>query len=142
MNDFFTRFKRFAVLGLSRNPKSFSRQACAFLKSEGYELYPVNPNTEVIDGQACYSSVASVPEVKAAIFFTPPRVTERLLPECKDKGINDVWFQQGSADNAVIKVADELGMTYKKSCVFMHHPKAGFPHNFHGLIVRILGMDK
>ncbi|PKM76708.1 MAG: hypothetical protein CVU90_11025 [Firmicutes bacterium HGW-Firmicutes-15] len=142
MNGFFTRFNRFAVLGLSRNPKSFSRQACALLKSEGYEIYPVNPNTDVIDDQTCYNSVESLPEVQAAIFFTTPRVTETLLPVCKDKGIIEVWFQQGSADNAVIKAADDLGMTYKKSCVFLHQPNAGFPHNFHRLMVRILGIDK
>jgi len=142
MNDFFTRFNQFAVLGLSRNPKSFSRQACAFLKTEGYEIYPVNPNTDVIDGQACYNSVESLPEVQAAIFFTPPRVTESLLPVCKDKGIIDVWFQQGSADKAVISIADNLGLNYKNSCVFLHHPHAGFPHNLHRSIVRILGMEK
>ena len=142
MNDFFAKFNRFAVLGLSRNPKSFSRQACAFLKTEGYEIYPVNPNTDVIEGQACYNSVESLPAVPAAIFFTPPRVTESLLPVCKDKGIINVWFQQGSADKAVITIADELGLIYKNSCVFLHHPHAGFPHNFHRLIVRMLGRDK
>lgn len=142
MNDFFAKFNRFAVLGLSRNPKSFSRQACAFLKSEGYEIYPVNPNTDVIDGQTCYNSLASLPDVSAAIFFTPPRVTESLLSACKDKGIMDVWFQQGSADKDVIKRADELKLTCKNSCVFLHHPHSGFPHNFHRSIVRILGLDK
>jgi len=142
MKDFFTRFNRFAVLGLSRNPKSFSRNACAFLRSQDCDIYPVNPNTDDIDGQVCYSSVEYLPEVQAAIFFTPPRVTEKLLPLCKEKGIVNMWFQQGSADKAVINAADKLGINYKNSCVFMHHPKAGFPHNFHGFMVRILGMDK
>jgi uncharacterized protein len=142
MNDFFVRFNRFAVLGLSRNPKSFSRQAYTFLKSEGCEIYPVNPNTDSIDGQTCYNSVATLPDAAAAIFFTPPRITETLLPACKDKGILNVWFQQGSADKAVIKAAEELGLSYENSCVFMHHPHAGFPHNFHGFIVRILGRGK
>lgn len=142
MKDFFTRFNRFAVLGLSRNPKSFSRGAYKFLVSEGCEIYPVNPLTDSIDGQVCYSSIESLPEVQAAIFFTTPRVTEKMLPLCKDKGIVNVWFQQGSADKAVISAADKLGINYKNSCVFMHHPKAGFPHNFHGFMVRILGLNK
>lgn len=142
MNDFFARFNRFAVLGLSRNPKSFSRQAYAYLQSEGYELYPVNPHAQGIEGQVCYSSIENLPHVQAAIFFTPPRVSEILLPVCKAKGITDVWFQQGSADNAVLKVADDLGMDFKNSCVFLHLPNSGFPHNFHRLIVRILKTDK
>lgn len=142
MNDFFIRFKRFAVLGLSRDSKSFSRQAYAFLKSQGYELYPVNPNIEAIDDQECFNSVENLPDVQAAVFFTSPRVSEKLLPVCKSKGITDVWFQQGSADSAVLKAADDLGMAYRKSCVFMHLPNAGFPHNFHRFLARILGMDK
>jgi predicted CoA-binding protein len=142
MNDFFARFNRFAVLGLSRNPKSFSRNACVFLKAQGCDIYPVNPNTNDIDGQRCYGSIEYLPAVQAALFFTNPRVSERLLPLCKEKGIVEVWFQQGSADDTVIKVAEGLGITYKNSCVFLHHPKAGFPHNFHRSIIRILGMDK
>jgi predicted CoA-binding protein len=142
MKDFFTIFHRFAVLGLSRNPNSFSRRASKFLVSEGCEIYPVNPNTDNIDGQICYSSIESLPEVEAAIFFTNPRVTEKLLPLCKEKGIVNVWLQQGSADNDVLNAAEKLGINYKKSCVFMHHPKAGFPHNVHGAIVRIFGLDK
>lgn len=142
MKDFFTKFNRFAALGISRDPKSFSRKAVAFLQNQGCEIFPVNPNMSDIDGQACYKSVESLPEVDAAIFFTPPRVTERLLPACKEKGIIAVWFQQGSADDAAIKVADGLGINYHDSCVYMHHPNAGFPHNFHGFVVRVLGKEQ
>jgi len=142
MKDFFVRFNRFALLGLSRDSKSFSRQACTFLRSKGYEIFPVNPNVDIIDGQTCYPSVESLPEVQAAIFFTPPRITETLLPKCKEKGIVEVWFQQGSADQAVMKAADELGIAYNNSCVFLHNPEAGFPHNIHRFVVKILGIDQ
>ena len=73
MNDFFVRHKKFAILGLSRDPKSFSRQAYSYFKSQGYEMYPVNPNVELIDDQACYQSIESLPDVKAAVFFAPTR---------------------------------------------------------------------
>ncbi|KAF1084454.1 hypothetical protein SPSYN_02231 [Sporotomaculum syntrophicum] len=139
MNDFFARFKSLAVLGLSRKPKSFSRQAYDFLQSQGYELYPVNPHAKAIAGQACYDSVEALPEVEAAVFFTPPGVSMALLPLCKEKGIVYVWFQQGSADKAVLKVADELGITYTKSCVFLHQPGAGFPHNVHRILAGVFG---
>ncbi len=139
MNDFFSRFKSLAVLGLSRDPKSFSRQAFSFLQSKGYELYPVNPHVESIDGQVCFESVEALPEVQAAIFFTSPGVSLELLLLCKEKGIVNVWFQQGSADQTVLKAADELGITYTKSCVFLHHPGAGFPHNVHRFLAGAFG---
>lgn len=142
MNDFFSSFKKLAVLGLSREPKSFSRQAYDFLKSEGYDLYPVNPNTDTVDGQTCYKSIEALPEVEAAVFFTSPRVSEKLLAECKKKGITNVWFQQGSVDDTVLKAADKLGIDYKKSCVYLHLPNAGFPHNFHRFIVKAFRIEQ
>jgi len=139
MNDFFARFKTLAVLGLSRDPKSFSRQAYSFLQSKGYELYSVNPHVSSIDGQVCFESVEALPEVQAAIFFTNPGVSMELLPLCREKGIVNVWFQQGSADQAVLKAADKLGVTCTKSCVFLHHPGAGFPHNIHRFLAGAFG---
>ncbi|HEX3011368.1 MAG TPA: CoA-binding protein [Syntrophomonadaceae bacterium] len=140
MNDFFTKFQRFAVLGLSRNPNSFSRKACSFLASQGCEVFPVNPSADNIDGRTCYT-IESLPEVQAAIFFTNPRVTSKLLPSLKSKGIVHAWFQRGSADQTVIKEAQELGISYKNSCLFMHHPNASFPHRFHGGILRLFNLD-
>lgn len=141
MEDFFVKFKEFAVIGLSGNPKSFSRGACNFLKTQGCTIYPVNPNVKEIEGQTCYRSLETVPEVQAAIFFTNPRVTVEQLPACKEKGITQVWFQQGSADDAAINKAKELGIQYKNSCVFLHQPNAGFPHNFHRLINKVFKID-
>jgi len=128
-------------LGVSSDPKSFSRQAYAFLLAQGYELYPVNPHMDLIEGHTCYASLELVPPVQAAVFFTRPRVTELLLPTCKAQGIENVWFQQGSADKAVHEAAAGLGIKYNDSCVFLHHDKAGFPHNVHRFIVRVLGKD-
>lgn len=142
MNDFFKRYNTLAVMGLSRNPKAFSRQAYSFLRSKGYQLYPVNPNTKNIDGDPCYPSLESLPEVQGAIFFTTPSVTGKLLPECKEKGITNVWFQQGSTDKTVHQLADNLGIRYVDSCVFLHHPDSGFPHNFHRFMVKIFGQGK
>lgn len=129
-------------MGLSRNPNSFSQKACAFLKTRGYKILPVNPKTDIIEGQACYDSVESLPDVQAAIFFTNPRVTEEILPRCKAKGITHVWFQRGSADPSVFKRAETLGLNYKNSCVFLHHPNAGFPHNLHRFIERVFKIEQ
>lgn len=141
MNGFFDRHRKFAVLGLSRDPKAFSRQIYAFLSAQGYEMLIVNPNADFIDDQTCYQTVESLPEVDAAIFFTKPRITEAVLPSCKEKGIVDAWFQQGSADDTVMKMAGELGIDYKSSCVFLQFSNTGFPHNLHRFVMKILGME-
>lgn len=141
MEDFFEMFKEFAVVGLSAKPKSFSRSAYNFLKSQDYNMYPVNPNVKDIDGQTCYSSLDSVPPVQAAVFFTNPKVTVDQLAVCKKMGINHVWFQQGSANNDVLNKAMELGLQYKNSCIFLYQQNAGFPHNLHRFINKVFRID-
>ncbi|HCF51419.1 MAG TPA: hypothetical protein DER60_14125 [Syntrophomonas sp.] len=141
MKDFFRKYHRFAVVGLSRDPKSFSRGACKFLIDQGCELVAVNPREENIAGIVSMPSLDLIPEVDGAIFFTNPRVTVTLLPQCLDQGIKKVWFQQGSADEAVLKLAQQLGLSYVNSCVFLHHPRAGFPHNVHRAVARVFKLD-
>lgn len=141
MKEFFTRNKRFAIVGLSRNPKSFSAQACKFLSEQGCQLYGVNPLSTEINGIPCFPSLDQTPDVQGAIFFTNPRITEKVLPQCLDKGIKQVWFQQGAADNAVLRLAQQLGLNYTNSCLFLHHPKAGFPHSLHRFIARAFKLD-
>lgn len=141
MEDFFNRYKRLAFIGLSSNPKSFSRGVFKFLREQGYEIYPVNPALEQVDNQKCYKSIESLPAAEAVLFFTNPRVTLDLLPVCKARGLEHVWFQQGAANEEVLNLARQLNLDYKDSCVYLHHDKAGFPHSFHRFINRTFKIE-
>ncbi len=59
----------------------------------------------------------------------------------QENGDKPCVFQQGSANNDVLNKAIELGLKYKNSCVFLYHQNAGFPHNFHRLINKVLRID-
>ena len=139
MKDFFTRYKRFAVVGLSRDPKAFSRSVCQFLAQRGCELYIVNPRAAADDmaGFPCYRSPDQLPDVDGAIFFTQPHITVSLLPDYKARGIQRVWFQQGAADQAVLKKTADLHLEFMNGCVFMYNPDTGFPHNFHTFLAKL-----
>ncbi|MEW6623642.1 MAG: CoA-binding protein [Bacillota bacterium] len=143
METFFQEFNSFAILGLSRKPKHFSRGAYEFLKSQGYSLYPINPHAENIDGIKCYKNLADIPtEVQGAIFFTKPRTTRELLPVCKEKGINHVWLQLGASDKEVLKEAQKLQLNAINSCVYLHHPNSKFPHNIHRFFHQLFNKGK
>lgn len=142
MEDFFNRYNKLALIGLSGNPKSFSRGVFKFLSEQGYQIYPVNPALDEVENQKCYKSIDSIPAAEAVLFFTNPRVTLKLLAECKARGLEHVWFQQGAADEKVLNLARELDLDYKNSCVYLHHNKAGFPHSFHRFINRTFKLDQ
>ncbi len=51
----FLQPRRFAIAGVSRNPKKFGRMVYNELKKSGYTLYPINPNLQEIEGEKCLS---------------------------------------------------------------------------------------
>ena len=53
--------KKLAIVGVSRNKKKFGYLVFRDLKARGYEVCPVNPNTDKINGDLCYKSVKDLP---------------------------------------------------------------------------------
>jgi predicted CoA-binding protein len=67
-----------AVVGASANPERLSYQVASYLIGEGYQVYPVNPNTGEILGRPSYPSLSSIPEpVEVVNIF---RRSEDVMP--------------------------------------------------------------
>jgi len=77
-----------AVVGASRNPEKYGHQVYKDLKTAGYKVYPVNPNTREILGEKAYPDLNSLP-VKPDIvnIVVPPKVTEETVKTCRELGI-------------------------------------------------------
>jgi uncharacterized protein len=103
--------KRVAVTGVSREPKSHgSNIVYKRLRERGYEVFPVNPNTDVVEGDACYPDLRSVPGgVDAVVIATRPELAEATMRECADLGIRHVWMHRGPGAGSVSKTATEYG---------------------------------
>jgi len=104
----FLNQKRFAVVGSFRNESKYAYQILKTLKNRKYEVYPVNPRLKEVEGLICYPSVKDIPVVcDVADIVTPPKVTERIVRECKEKGIGRVWLQPGAESEEAIKFCKE-----------------------------------
>jgi predicted CoA-binding protein len=111
MEDLIKEFmaqKRFAVVGATDNTEKYSNQIFKNLKSRGYEVYPVNPKLQELEGAKCYHSLADIPvKVDVVDFVVPPGVTEEILKECQRLGLNRIWLQPGSESEAAIAFCRE-----------------------------------
>jgi predicted CoA-binding protein len=112
----FLRQKHVAVVGVSRDSKQFSNAIYRTLRKAGSSVYAVNPNTEIIEGDACYPSLDALPQaVDGAVLATTPEVSERLVEECARLGIRRVWmhrsFGTGSVSDHAVRIGRERGMT-------------------------------
>jgi uncharacterized protein len=133
--------KKLAVAGVSRNKKKFGYTVFKELTEKGYEIFPVNPNTEKIDETSCYKTVSELPQnVNSLLILTPKEQTDVILREAINKGMKNIWVQQFSETEETIKLAEE----YQKEiitnkCIFMFaEPVRGF-HKFHRGIMKLFG---
>jgi len=100
----FLKQKRFAVAGSFRNETKYAYKILRTLIKKRYEVYPVNPRFNDVDGVKCYKSVRDIPcDIDVVNIVTPPSVTETIIKECLEKSIKRVWFQPGAESEAAIK---------------------------------------
>jgi predicted CoA-binding protein len=118
----FMALKKFAVVGATDNPEKYGHQVLMSLKKRDYEVYPVNPRLETIEGIKCYSTLTDLPgKVDVVDFVVPPQATETILKECRDLGLNRIWLQPGSESEAAIDFCRENNMQVVHSvCVMMN----------------------
>lgn len=103
--------KVWAVVGASANTRKFGYKVFKKLYSRGYQVYPVNPNCDEIDGVKCYRSLGDLPQLPGAVsVIVPPAVGLKVLDEAAHIGIKRLWFQPGAESQEIIQKAEDLGL--------------------------------
>ena len=104
--------KLWAVIGVSNNPSKYGNIVYRHLKKTGYTVYPINPGLQNIDGDRRYPCLAALPTVPDAVsVVVPPKITEQVISDCIELGINKIWMQPGSENVAAIRLGEEHGIT-------------------------------
>ena len=133
--------RKMAIAGVSRNHKKFGGAIFKELKEKGFELYPINPNAEEIQGVKCYKSVNDLPsDVEHLLIVTPRYETELVANAAVIKGIKMIWIQQQSETVEAVKTIEEAGIPiiYKK-CIMMFADPVKSVHGFHRFLVKTFG---
>lgn len=134
----FLECKRIAVVGVSRDPRGFSRMVMQELLQRGYDVVPVNPAIAQAEGRTCHASVRAIsPPPEVALLFTPPAETARVVEDCAQAGVRRVWMHRGAgkgaASPAALALARAQGLEVVTDlCPFMVLPGAGLGHRVHG----------
>ena len=135
--------RRFALVGLSRDPSDFSRRLFRELLARGYDVVPVNPLMPLVEGLHCHARVQEIgPRVRAALLLTPPSLTDQVVRDCAEAGVEMVWMHRGVGQGAVS--ADAAAYCRARGiqvvdgeCPYMYLPHAGMVHRIHGLVRRL-----
>ncbi len=110
IEDFLSR-RVFAIVGATRKKEKYGYRIFRILKDAGYKVYPVNPKYDEIEGERCYASLSELPEKPDVVdIVVPPDVTEIIVREAHELGINRIWMQPGSESASAIKFCEDNGM--------------------------------
>ncbi len=129
-----------AFVGVPRDTKKFGYHVYRDMKNRGFELIPVNPNTDNINGETCYKDLASVPDgVEKVFIITPKAQTLSVLEQAYTKGIKQAWIQQTAETKEAIAFGSEKGMDLiHNECIMMFAVNTGI-HKLHGFLKKVFG---
>jgi predicted CoA-binding protein len=107
--------EKLAVAGVSREGNLPANVIFRKLKANGFEVYPVNPRAEEVEGVPCFADLTSVPAIlHGVVIATPPHAAEELVRECAELGIQRVWmhraFGAGSVSDSGVRLCREEGI--------------------------------
>jgi len=138
--------KRVAVTGVSREPQGHgSNVVYQRLRQRGYQVFPVNPNADQVEGDTCFHDLSSVPgSVDWVVIGTRPEAAETTMRECADLGIKRVWMHRGPGPGSVSRSAAEFGRQHgitviEGGCPCMFDPTADPGHKAMRLALTLTG---
>jgi predicted CoA-binding protein len=92
VQDFLAQ-EKIAVVGVSDKRETGCNLAYRKFKDTGYAVSAVNPRLTSFEGDPCYPDLKSIPEKPDAVFIlTNPNVSEQVVQQCVDLGIQHVWM--------------------------------------------------
>ncbi len=112
--------KQIALVGVSEREEKYGFKIFRDLIKSGFKVEGINPRGVSVLGRKIYKSLKELPNVPdLVITVVPHEVTERLVEECRELGIKELWMQPGSESALAIQKAKEYGISVAHNACFM-----------------------
>ena len=140
--DTFLSVKRIGFVGVSRSKRDFSRVLLRAFLTRGYDMVPVNPHAEEIEGLRCFARMGDIePTVNAALVMVPRTATDEVLKDCAAAGVSQVWLYglngpSASTAEAAAFCEEQDIQLIPGYCPFMFLAGTGWMHRLHGWVLK------
>ena len=105
------KMKKVAVVGMSKNPDKAAHYVPKYLYDNGYEITPVNPNSDVILKKQCYDKITDVSdEIDVVEVFRPSDQVLSIIKGAIKKKPKVIWLQEGIHNEEAEKLAHDAGI--------------------------------
>jgi hypothetical protein len=107
-----------AVIGASRDRRKYGNKSVRAHRKSGYQVFPINPNTDQIEGLPAFSSLADVPPgpLDRVTMYLPPEIGVTLLPEIAARSPGELWLNPGSDSEDLLRRAGQLCLNVIQAC--------------------------
>jgi len=103
--------KKWAVVGATQNPSKFGNRIYKKLLAHDYEVTPINPVYETVEGVTCLDSLKDMTEKPDCVsVVVGPDKAIGVVQDAIDLGIKRLWFQPGTFDENVLDLAENNGL--------------------------------
>lgn len=126
--EIFEKYKNIAVVGMSKHLEKPAFTVPGYMKKQGYNIYPVNPNAETIMKLKCYPNLMAVEgEIDIVNVFRPGQdcldIVEQAIERKNTKGdVKVIWLQLGIINNDAKMIAEENDIFFiQDTCIYVEH---------------------
>lgn len=114
-----------AVVGLSNKSWRASFGVTEYMKRQGYEIIPVNPNIDETLGQEAWECLVDVPgKVDIVNIFRRSEFVGPIVDDAIRIGARCVWLQEGVVDHAAAQRAEAAGIgVVMDRCILKEHAR-------------------
>ena len=115
IKNFLNKKNTIGFVGATVHREKWGYKKYKEIKDAGFKVYPVNPNYDEVNGDKCFTNLKSLTKFlhekpDFVITIVPPKVTEKIVEQCKILGIDKIWMQSGSESKKAIKFCEEKGI--------------------------------
>lgn len=105
---------KIALVGASNDKSKFGNRIYLDLRSKGYNVVPINPKDENIEGDKAYTSIQMMEELPDIVnLVVPPPIAMKVAQNAVELGVEYLWFQPGSeSDELENWLKDTDGIKY------------------------------
>ncbi|MFH5831894.1 CoA-binding protein [Halalkalibaculum sp. DA3122] len=128
--DILNSAETIAIIGCSTDPYRTSHHIARYLKDQGYQIIPVNPEYEEVLGEKCYPKLTDIPKeqrIDVVDIFRNSAYTAEMVDTVIDRVQQTghkpvVWTQLGVSSGEAKQKAASAGLQYiEERCLMVEH---------------------
>jgi uncharacterized protein len=119
--------RRWAVVGLSANPRRVAYGIASYLQGLGMTIVPVHPKADTVHGEQGYPRLTDVPgQVDVVDVFVRSELAGAVVDDAIAAGAKAVWLQLGVIDEEAAARAKAAGLdVVMDTCPAIEAPRLG-----------------